>query len=153
MKKPQRKLRNLLISPKDQLPIITYTLLLGLLLTQGLLFSIENFRDSVEQALMSVPETPSSLNIDQLNSFILERTQQFIFNILLFALICFWVIAAALLLETHKLFGAAYRIKNFISQKMMKEDYSETLRLRKKDYLKDLAEVVDKLKEKLKKKH
>lgn len=68
------------------------------------------------------------------------------FNLLIVIILC----TAIGILTSHKIAGPLYRIKLFLGR-MIEGDYSGRLRLRKNDELHDLAEIINRLAEKLEK--
>ncbi len=152
MAKFKRHWRNYLLDPGFQLRfcgiVVGVSLLFSIFI--GVFFYLR--MDSASEVLREIftdidcNEIPPLVAI---NSFLVDQMRPIIVS-MIFLLVCYFIFTSAfVILETHKVVGAEYAIKRFIREKMAKKQFSERIYLRKKDYLKDLANSINEMAEAL----
>lgn len=146
--KRTRKIRNFLINPIIQFRLSGYVVaLVGvfcLILLGYTYFSINEFYHTLID-LTDIAEDVQAVAFDELLSLAI--------GLGIIAIAFFVFLAIVIVIETHKTVGAAYAINSHIRNKMLNGDFEQHLYLRKNDFLKEIAENLNSLSDKLNKKN
>ncbi len=146
--KKKRSIKNILIYSRGQLPLIIFTSIFTIILFQFFLFS----SNSVQTHLSRILDV-YLLGFEN-KTIIMTQVDKELFRYLSMVVLIMGgfliLMNTALLIETHRVFGAARNIKRYIDEKLCKKRYDDPLKLRKNDYLQDVAKSLNGLREKLK---
>lgn len=140
----KRYIKNYLISPFLQFKFSLYVVLL--LLIYSIMISAISyffFLDFIE-ILIELTEVP-----DTAKEFLVDELYQYTKIISVIIIGFFMLSSFIVILQTHRILGAAYAIKRHIDNHLLKGDFHTRLRLRSRDYLKDVAESLNKFTDKL----
>lgn len=138
------KRRHFLINPKMQLSTIAIALVLGLASGGFIFLYLQNFFASLKDQLIIEGVGMNSSVFEFLRDQESSLNIVFIFITLWFSLMNSFI----LLLFTHRVAGPAVRLKRGM-QDILDEKLTETIRVRKGDFLDDLASLLDQIREKI----
>ena len=139
-----RKIKNFLISPLIQFKFSAYIVVMILIYSIALgvyfYFSLGKFMD----ILVETSEVP-----ELANEFAMEEIRKFMFGMGLIVFGMFIFSSCFIIIQTHRILGAAKAIDRHIRKNMLSINFSAKLTLRPKDYLKEIAQGLNQLSEKL----
>ncbi len=134
----KRKLVNFLIDPLFQFRFASQ--ILGILCVFSLVFG--GFAYLLIRLLYG---TFDMVEVDQsFVSLVNEQVFQIVTGMIVTAIAFFAITIAFVIIETHKIVGAKYAIMKYFREYLFKGNYGMCLRLRRRDYFQDLAEVLNK---------
>lgn len=143
MAKNQRNLRNILLNPQFQLRLIGYFLGLFVLTTVSLYSTSFLFFWRLKQKALNVGIPKQHVFFTFLEGQKMELDLLFI----ALAFINLILLLGTGFIVSHRIAGPIHKLKNHLGQI---SQTSNSFKLRKKDFFKELEPVVDELKEKLK---
>lgn len=123
------------------LVVAMMALLLVIVLTFTYLF-LNEFTDM----LVKFTDTPAS--VIQQARYELARLFKFL---CVLGVMIFSATLVLIIVETHKIVGAAYAINKFVKENLLNNVYDKKIHLRKGDHFQDLAENINELSERLNK--
>lgn len=141
-----RRVKNYLINPIVQLRMAGLTI--ASLLIFAVVFSTVGYLslEGLAQGLIELTEIP-----EEVRAVVAAEVGRAVANLAAVLLVFVLFTSLLVILESHRVVGAAYAVKRFVTQSLLEGKYSDRLILRKGDLLLDVGDAVNALAEKLEK--
>ena len=133
-----RSWKNLLIDPVFQFTFAGYILIAIALYTAIVIGAVYSYTDQVALIMNDVSDTPDSFIV-----YLFDQLESLSYQMLGLTLGFVAIVLTIIVIETHRIAGASYAIRKFVTENLEQENYSQRLTLRKRDYFTDLADSIN----------
>ena len=141
----KRRIINFLIEPLYQFSFVGYSIISIILFTMAVgFYAYYVLGDFVNIMIMmsDIPQVTKEMLIREIQSFLL--------GLMIILFVFSLVISIFLIIKTHKIAGAKYAIVNYFKQNLLQNKLDKPLKLRRNDYLQEIANVTNEFVEKIK---
>lgn len=133
-----RSWKNILIDPVFQFTFAGYILIIIALYSAIVIGVVYSYTDEVALIIHDVSDAPDSFIV-----YLLDELENLSYKLVGLTLCFVGIVLGIVLIETHRIAGASYAIRKFVSENLENEQYGERITLRKKDYFLELAESLN----------
>lgn len=143
--KNARSIKNFILDPLLQFRFGAYMIaIIFLFFGTVALFTYYTLNEFIN-LLIILSEVPQSMQ-----QYLNETSFTFVVGLIVILLLFSFFSLVFIVVQTHRIVGAGYAIRRHIREHLLKNDFDTKLVLRKKDYFKDIADVLNEFSSRMK---